>query len=204
MRRCKAEVCWILLVLLIIPAELNAQQPLPAPPAAPLMETLKILVLEGEGAINTVDKYSARPMVVEVRDQNDRPVEGAEVIFRLPPSGPGGSFPDKKPSRTARTNVQGQALASAFTPNNQTGRFKIHVTATFANQVGEADITQMNALLASSLNMQKLKPPKRFPLWKIIAIAGGGAAAIALIVVLTTGGDKTITILPGPVTIGGR
>ena len=202
-------MAWVLIVSLAVPVELCAQQPpisVPAatpPPAATVIESLKILVLEGEGAINAVDRNLHKPAVVEIRDQNDRPVEGAEVVFRLPPTGPGGYFPGQKASRTVKSNLQGQAVATGFAPNKETGRFKIHVTATYGNQIGETDISQTNALQVNAVNLEK--PPKKFGWWKIAALGGGGVLAAVLIIVATRGNsDQTITIVPGPVTIGGR
>ena len=42
--------------------------------------SLKIVVIEGEGALNNIRSRTATQPVVEVRDENDRPVEGAEVV----------------------------------------------------------------------------------------------------------------------------
>ena len=69
---------------------LNPPQP-PAAAASPV-ESLKIFVLEGQGAIHSIRDQGAAMPVVEVRDDNGLPVEGAEVKFDLPPAGPGGSF----------------------------------------------------------------------------------------------------------------
>src|SRR5450631_2683960 len=59
---------------------------------------LRIRVLEGENAINSISQGQSIPPVAEVRDQNDMPVEGATVVFTLPESGPGGSFPGGRAS----------------------------------------------------------------------------------------------------------
>ena len=53
---------------------------------------LKIVVVQGEGAKNNLRTRSATQPVVEVRDDSDKPVAGAEVVFQLPPAGPGGVF----------------------------------------------------------------------------------------------------------------
>src|SRR5581483_12164705 len=84
----------------------SGQAPATAPPTAPppTVAGLKILVLEGQNAVNSTSAHQAIQPVVEVRDQDDRPVEGASVVFRLPPSGPGGTFPNNAATQTVRTD----------------------------------------------------------------------------------------------------
>ena len=42
---------------------------------------LKIVVVEGDGAINNIQTGSGRKPVVEVRDEDDKPVAGARLKF---------------------------------------------------------------------------------------------------------------------------
>src|SRR5262245_10809123 len=53
--------------------------------AAPLAQPpgLKIVVIEGEDAINIIQTNTAVKPVIEVRDRNDLPVAGALVLFSL-------------------------------------------------------------------------------------------------------------------------
>src|SRR3954469_2023735 len=44
---------------------------------------LKIIVLEGEDAVNLIDKKTAVKPTVEVRDRNDLPVAGALIRFAI-------------------------------------------------------------------------------------------------------------------------
>jgi hypothetical protein len=44
-------------------------------------DVLKIVVIEGEGGVNIIDKKTAVRPVVEVRDRNDLPVAGVAVRF---------------------------------------------------------------------------------------------------------------------------
>jgi len=149
---------------------LNPPQP-PAAAASPV-ESLKIFVLEGRGAIHSIrDRGDSMP-VVEVRDDNGLPVEGAEVKFDLPPAGPGGSFPGQQFTATAKTNIQGQAAVS-FVPNLEAGRFNIRVTATLGNRIGHVMITQTNSARTSSAEPRS--GPFVFAWWKGAVVAGGGA-----------------------------
>src|SRR5690348_14430695 len=47
----------------------------------PSTSALKIVVIEGEGAVNIVQQKTAVAPVIEVRDRNDQPVAGATVNF---------------------------------------------------------------------------------------------------------------------------
>jgi len=166
-----------------------------------MVQSLKVIVLQGQNSVNDTNRHIGIQPVVEVRDDNDLPVEGARVVFRLPPSGPGGMFDGKSYSKTVRTNAQGQAGISGFVPNSQQGEFDFHVTALAGNRMGEAVIRQTNA--ENRLVMVAPKP-KKTPLWrnKYVLIAAGAAVGAGVAVALTKGsGNKNVTITPGPVTI---
>lgn len=158
---------------------------------------LKILILEGDGATNVISTRHATTPVVEVRDDNDLPVEGAQVVFELPGSGPGGLFPGQQRTRTARSNVQGQAGAP-FIVNDEPGSFEIKIRASFGDKFGEARLTQTNVF-----DVPPEHPPRRWlrrwPFWAAV----GGGAAVAIILVSRSGGADAITITPGPPTFGG-
>jgi hypothetical protein len=144
--------------------------------------------------------------VVEVRDANDKPVEGAEVVFQLPAAGPGGVFHGWMRNQTTRTNAEGRAAAAGFTPNEEPGRFNIKVTATTGQKSGTAVIAQVNTENGGGNGAQAKKSRKG--LW--IAVAVIAAAAIAGGAVAASGDDDNssaistnpVTITPGPVTVG--
>lgn len=207
----------LLMTVLGLPNGLNAQQSPPAKvePMAPLptVQNLKLFVLAGEGEMNDLERGVTAPIVVEVRDQNDRPIEGADVIFRFPPTGPSGSFPQGKQTHMVRTNVQGQAAATGWKANNQVGPFQINATATYGNQMGQASIRMFNVTRITE-DIVKDRRKKRSwyasRKWQILMGLGAGAA-VAGIVLATGNGSATaattpptITITPGTVTIGGR
>ena len=52
--------------------------------------SLKIVVLEGEGAVNIIQQKTAVRPLVEVRDRNNLPVAGASVTFTIGGGGQGG------------------------------------------------------------------------------------------------------------------
>lgn len=187
--------------------------PVPRSPAtaqAPVatVPTLKIFVLQGQEALNSIQNRLATTPVVEVRDENDQPIEGAEVTFRLPAVGPGGFFPDQQLVKKVTTNAQGQAGAP-FTPNLEPGRFNIVVTTTMGTRSGRATITQQNLLTVPEESKVSIRKGRWYTSWKFLAIAG--AAAAGTTVALTrrdnagpgTSSLPLITLTPGTPTVGG-
>ena len=207
----RAEFLLVTLTPFLATAQPN---PLPAPsqelppsvkPGGQSTESLQIFILEGNGATNTLVQPMPSMVVVEVRDENSRPVEGADVVFELPATGPGGRFSENQSIRRAKTNSQGQAGVT-FVPNSELGRFSIKVSATLANRSGQAVISQSNALRpASSAEKRRFG---RLLNWKVLLIAGGAVAVVA-VVLATRGGSSssasappTITLTPGTPTFG--
>lgn len=218
----------LLAALLAIPGTGAAQQPGQAKPAPtpetppaqtvpmgalPIVENLKILVLAGEGEMNDMERRNMAPVVVEVRDQNDRPVESADVTFRFPPSGPSAYFAGPKLAQTVRTNVQGQAAAAGLTANGQVGLFKIAVTAVYGNQMGKGAINMTNVTRITEEMIQEEKKKDRhwYQSWKwwTVILAGAAGAGVGIYYGVRDEpapppGPPTVTISPGGVVIGGR
>jgi hypothetical protein len=198
------------------PAAPAATPPAPpqAPSALPTAASLKVVPLAGKGEANDLERKIMAPLVVEVLDQNDRPVEGAEVVFRFPINGPGATFPGGKTSQTVRTNSQGQAAAMNWLANDQVGRFDVHVNASYGNQVGETTFQMSNAAKVvqkpGNNGFSREKHSWFSPTWVKVAIIAGGAALAVGIVLATRGGGSaattatspTVTITPGPPTVG--
>ncbi len=172
-------------------------------------QDLKIVTLQGEGAVNDIKSKTVTEPVVEVRDSRELPVADAEVVFQLPAMGPGGMFPDRGRVLTTRTNGQGQAAATGLLPNNETGRFNIKVTAGSSGRTASAIIAQSNSrdLGASVRSANRSKSRK----WKILAVVGGAAVAGG-VYAATRGGSSAptpppvvpaISVTTGPVTVGG-
>ena len=133
---------------------------------------LKLVVLEGDRAVNNIRKRTAREPVVEIRDGADRPVAGAAVTFILPESGPSGVFPNGSRMVTTVSDEKGQAAGLGLRPNAVAGEFQIRVAASHQGQTASASLTQTNVGT----------PAGKIP-GKLIAILvlGGGAATGALI-----------------------
>jgi hypothetical protein len=189
------------------PQPVTPASPAPGQPSAqlPVEQSLKIMVLAGNGEMNDLERRVMAPLVVQVVDQNQRPLEGAEVVFRFPLNGPSASFPGGKTSLTVRTSGTGQAPALNWMANAQVGTFEVHVNATYGNQVGETTLSMENVTRIDEAK----KTAKHESLWSHrwfkIAVIGGAAAAIGIGVFLATRGGKsgsTVTINPGPPNVG--
>jgi len=119
-------------------------------PATPLPPALNLVILEGEGAINNIRQRTAREPIVQVEDENHRPVAGAAVAFTLPSNGAGGTFANGARTLTTVTDSQGRAVARGFRPNSIQGKFQINVTASNLGQTVSGIITQTNALIGAA------------------------------------------------------
>ena len=195
------------------PTSPQPAQPPSVPAPLPTVESLKVIPLAGRNEVNDIQRKVMAPLVVDVLDQNDRPVEGAEVVFRFPLEGPSVTFAGGRTSQTVRTNGRGEAAATNWMANNQVGRFQVHVSASYGNQVGQVTFSMSNATKvtqsgATVLGTGREKHGGWFsPTWVKIAVIGGGAALVAGIILATRGSSKssgaTITISPGSPSIGG-
>jgi hypothetical protein len=168
---------------------------------------LQIVIVEGDGAINNVKQRVNREPIVQVEDENHKPVAGAAIIFFLPNDGPGGTFANGSTTFTTTTNSQGQAVARGIRFNNQAGSMQIRVAASFAGQTASAIITQSNVLGVAASGASVGGMSLGVKLLIIGAVVGGGIAAG--VAIANRGGNPTpanpttITITPGTVTVGG-
>ncbi len=113
--------------------------------------SLRILVIEGEDAVNIIQQKTAVRPVVEVRDRNNLPVAGALVTFSIE-GGKAATFGGAS-TLTVATNAAGQAAVTGLTPS-AAGAFQIQVQAAFQGQVATATIAQTNVLTAAQAAAQ--------------------------------------------------
>lgn len=161
-------------------------------------------MVEGEGAINNIKQRVNPEPIIQVEDENHKPVAGASVTFFLPNQGPGGTFANGTDSLTTATNTQGQAVARGIRFNNQAGAMQIRVAASLAGQTASAIITQTNVLGSATSAGSASGMSRTTKLLIVVAIAGGVAAGV--IAATHRGGSTTATptttITPGTVTVG--
>jgi hypothetical protein len=133
---------------------------------------LRIIVLEGDGAINNVRTHTTHDPVVEVRDEQDGLVPGATVTFQTPANGASAEFGDGMRSFITQTDAEGRAATHGLRPNSITGPYQIRVSASLKSESGSAVITQTNAAPAEAKSSKKI--------WLIglaVGAAAGGAFA---------------------------
>jgi hypothetical protein len=163
---------------------------------------LQIVIVEGEGALNNIKQRVNRDPIVQVEDENHKPIAGAAVVFILPNQGPGGTFANGTSTLTTTTDAQGQAVARGIRFNNQVGNMQMRVTASFGGQTATAVITQTNLIGASSGGGAGGSGVK----WLIIAGVAGAVAAGVIIATRGSGSSTpptpTVTITPGTPTVG--
>lgn len=183
-------------------------QTLPVPALAQEAGTgqLNLVIVEGEGAINNIRQRTAREPIVQVEDQNHKPVAGAAVVFLLPDQGPSGTFANGSHMLTVTTDEQGRAVAHGFHPNNVQGQFSMRVSASYQGKTGTATITQTNAVVAAAAGAAAAGISTKLILILVVAAAAAAGGAIAA----TRGGGssaaaamaQTATISPGTGTVG--
>lgn len=159
---------------------------LQAPVASP---GITIRFVEGQGAINNVNRGTAFEPVVEVLNEQGLPVKDASVTFTLPAAGPSGTFPDGGRLLMARTDENGRAVARGMRPNRLPGQFEIRVTANYQGQSTTSVLTQTNAAPSAAEHGSGRK-------WAIILGIVGGAAA-AGVIAASGGGGSSAPASPG-------
>jgi hypothetical protein len=166
---------------------------------------LQVNVIAGEGQFVNIHRRINPQPVVEVRDANGNPIEGASVTFFLPAQGPGGTFSNGSMTLTIVTDRNGLATAAGIRPNDQTGPFEIHVVASYHGQTGRATIAQTNIVASTSGGGGGGHFGFGTRAWVILGICAG---VIAGGVYLATRGQSSkspntgIVITPGAPSVG--
>src|SRR5579872_3204143 len=175
---------------------------LPLAPAAVAQATglkLNLVVVEGDGAINNIRQRTAREPIVQVEDENHKPIAGAAVVFTLPSQGAGGAFAGGQHTLTVMTNAQGRAVAHGLKPNTVQGQYQIHVNASYNGQTASTTISQSNAVAAGAGTAAAAGVSAK--LIVVLAVAAAAAAAGALYATGAIGGGtntNSATIPAGP------
>jgi hypothetical protein len=159
---------------------------------------LNLVIIEGEGAINNVRQRVAREPIVQVEDENRKPVAGAAVTFLLPQTGASGTFTNGSRVLMVTTDSKGQAVMRGMTPNDVSGALRINVSASYQGQTASTSITQTNAAgggaasaASSGLNIA----------FKVIALAAVVGAAVVGGTVVANNQSEERHASPGPTII---
>jgi hypothetical protein len=109
---------------------------------------LKIVVLDGEDAVNVIQQRTAVQPLVEVRDRNNLPVAGAVVTFTIGGGGGAATFANQLTVLQVTTDAAGRAAAAGLQPVGS-GAVNIQVSAAYQGQTASASITQTNFATAA-------------------------------------------------------
>ena len=117
-----------LLTLLVFLPNVFSQSSVISNAMAPM--ALYINILEGEDALNNIHDRTAREPIVQVTDENHKPVKGAYVTFTevAGATGAGATFGGLL-TYTAVTDADGKAVGRGFKPNSITGDHRVQVAA---------------------------------------------------------------------------
>jgi hypothetical protein len=165
---------------------------------------LRITILEGDNAIVNVRQRVGREAIVQVEDENRKPVAGALVTFLAPDSGASTAFSNGANSITLTADNSGRVTLRNLKPNQVAGQYQIRVVANAGGLRGSAVITRTNMLpvaaAAGGISM------------KVLAIILAGAAAgVVGGVVAANGGSSSptvptptaaVVVTPGTPTVG--
>ncbi len=173
------------------------------PVAAAAPHALFIDILQGEGALNDVRARTAREPIVEVTDENHKPVAGVVVLFVIDSNsgGLGATFSGAQ-AFSMTTGADGQAFGRGFQITRTTGKFHISVEASQGNLHARSVINQKNVLLVSNIALVNA----------LVAFAGSRAGIISLLEIAAVGGavgaviatdqGNAVTIGVGTGTVG--
>jgi hypothetical protein len=140
--------------------------------------TLKIRVVEGEGAVYTRGSRATRGLTVEVTGESGAPVRAASVNFVLPSSGASGTFASGGRTEAQTTGADGRATVWGMRWNTTPGPVEIRISAV----KGPA---RASAILTVQLDHA---PPQREVssgghkwLWISVAVAGTAVGGLAVV-----------------------
>ncbi|MGB9609924.1 MAG: carboxypeptidase-like regulatory domain-containing protein [Bryobacteraceae bacterium] len=177
---------------------LAVQLSLSAAPSAPLLQgsegSLRITIVEGDEAIFNVRQRVGREAIIQVEDENRRPVAGALITLTAPRDGASVVFSNGLNNITVTTDSAGRAVVRGIRPNSVQGRFSIRVTAVKDGLRGSAQISATNAATAVAAGGISAK------LLTFFLVAGAGAA-VGTVAATRSGGGSAGPVAPPPTTV---
>lgn len=167
-------------------------------------KSILITIIDGEGALNDVRTRTAREPIVEVDDENHKPIAGALVLFSINNGGSQAPFATFSGGQTfsVPTDAAGRAVGTGFRITGQRGHYSISVQASAGGLQATAVINEMNTSAGSSSSGAETSV-KIISHKKLEWILGGAAAGAAIAgIVIATQGSSPTTVTPGTGTVG--
>ena len=206
-RLAKRSLAFALVFLLLDTPQLLAQAAAIAGAQAAAPKELHIVILEGEDALNNIRQRTAREPIVQVEDENHKPVAGVLILFSIHggAGGAGGTFAGAS-TLSVTTGADGQATATGFTPNAIKGKYQITVTATLGALTTSSSINENNSDKSDENSQSVPVAPQVLKTHHVLGkkfwytVAGVGATGGVIAILLLTGNSgANITAGPGSV-----
>lgn len=157
---------------------------------------LRITIIEGDEAIFNVRQRVAREAIIQVEDENRKPVAGALVTLTAPRNGASVLFSNGLNNITLTTDESGRVVVRGMRPNSAQGKFAVRIVAVKGALRGTAQLNMTNmaaaAAAAGGISAKVLT---------LLIIAGAGAAAGAVAATRNGGGPAGSGAAPPPTTI---
>jgi hypothetical protein len=149
--------------------------------AAQEPSTLQIKIVEGDRAVYAIGSRATRGVTVEISDDTGRAVEGATVSFRLPESGPGGTFSNGGRTEIATTRADGRVAVWGMQWNRTEGAFEVRITAAKgAARAGTICAMTLSPATRDSAASSKPRGSGGHKLaWILLGIAGAAGGGLA-------------------------
>jgi hypothetical protein len=141
--------------------------------------SLKIRIVEGDGAAYALGSRSTRGIAVEVTDDTGKPVEEATVSFRLPEDGPGGAFSNQSKTQIATTGRDGRASVWGMQWNRMPGAFEVRITVA-KGDARAGTVCSQTLTTVSEPSARRVGGSHKW-IWIALGVAGGAAAAVILV-----------------------
>ncbi len=188
-------------LLFLEPALPLYAEALPLADAPP--QSLQIVILDGEGALNNISQRTAREPIVQVQDENHKPVAGAIVLFALHTGagGAGGAFVGGASSLSVVTDANGLAHATGIVANQIKGSWQIQVTANYGKLSTSTTINESNV---APTGPGSSTTKGHWPLSKPTTILGSVIVlgTVVAIVVVASNNSSGTNITTGGGTVG--
>jgi hypothetical protein len=161
---------------------------------------LNIIVVQGEGAINSVRQRVAKEPIIRVEDENHKPIAGVAVVFTLPTEGATGQFANGGKTLTMMTDSQGQAVAQGLKVNEYPGKLVLHVNVSYRGLSARTNITQFDEGPPVTKTTSSSSSSHTGRLIAILAAVGAAAGGGAYFATHKSGGSSSSTVTPPGLT----
>lgn len=208
LRFIRPRFCALLMAGLLV---VEAPVPLEAQLTSAPPKGLQVMILDGEGALNNIRDRTAREPIVQVQDENHKPVAGALVLFTVHGGSEGASatFSNGLTTLSVTSDAEGKAVAHGLQVNQSSGAWQVAVTVTAGPLSASAVINENN--VAPPAEPAQPPPTSMTPVahvpvhWfmqKPIMIIGGAIVAGSVIAVVAVKANQGTTINIGPTNVG--